>query len=120
MERYGLLFDIDSCVGCNACTVACKQEHGYDEDTWGIKVTERKISIEELAEAYKAGALKEAFGTGTAAVISPIGELAWGETVMKLTDGKIGGLSQKLYDEITGIQRCEKSDPFGWVYTVIE
>ena len=40
MERYGLLFDIDYCVGCNACTVACKQEHGYDEDTWGIKVTE--------------------------------------------------------------------------------
>jgi len=40
MERKGLLFDYDYCVGCNACTVACKQEHGFDEDTWGIKVTE--------------------------------------------------------------------------------
>ena len=40
MERNGLLFDIDYCVGCNACTVACKQEHGFDADTWGIKVTE--------------------------------------------------------------------------------
>ena len=40
MERKGLLFDIDYCVGCNACTVACKQEHGFDADTWGIKVTE--------------------------------------------------------------------------------
>jgi len=40
MERKGLLFDYDYCVGCNACTVACKQEHGFDADTWGIKVTE--------------------------------------------------------------------------------
>lgn len=40
MARYGLLFDINYCTGCQACTVACKQENGYDADTWGIKVTE--------------------------------------------------------------------------------
>jgi Fe-S-cluster-containing dehydrogenase component len=40
MAKYGLLFDMEYCVGCNACTVACKQEHGFDADTWGIKVTE--------------------------------------------------------------------------------
>lgn len=85
---------------------------------WGLNVSERKIGIEELAKAYDEGRLKEAFGTGTAAVISPIGELKWGDKVMKLTGGKIGELSQRLYDEITTIQRCEKDDPFNWVYTV--
>ena len=85
---------------------------------WGYKVSERKIAIEELAEAYKQGKLKEAFGTGTAAVVSPIGELKWNDVVMKLTDGNIGELSQKLYDELSGIQRCEKEDRFGWVYGV--
>ncbi|MCL2057099.1 MAG: branched-chain amino acid aminotransferase [Oscillospiraceae bacterium] len=86
---------------------------------WGMNVTERRVSIGELEDAYKAGELKEAFGTGTAAVISPIGELNRGGNAMKLSDGKIGSISQKLYDELTGIQRCEKPDPFGWVYSVI-
>lgn len=52
---------------------------------WGYKVSERKLSIDEVAEAYDNGQLKEAFGTGTAAVISPIGELKWGDKVMKST-----------------------------------
>ncbi|MDR2933507.1 MAG: branched-chain amino acid aminotransferase [Oscillospiraceae bacterium] len=86
---------------------------------WGYKVSERKVSMEELAEGYKNGSFKEAFGTGTAAVISPIGELKWGDVEMKLSDGKIGDLSQKLYDELSGIQRCEREDRFGWVYSVI-
>ncbi|MEG2039475.1 MAG: aminotransferase class IV, partial [Oscillospiraceae bacterium] len=86
--------------------------------SWGCKVTERKISIDELIEAYKNGQFKEAFGTGTAAVISPIGELMYGDTTMKLSDGKIGELSQKLYDNITAIQWGLKPDTFGWIEKV--
>jgi branched-chain amino acid aminotransferase len=86
--------------------------------SWGMNVSERRIGIEELAKAYEEGRLKEAFGTGTAAVISPIGELKWEDKAMQLTGGQIGPLSQKLYDEITAIQRCEKADPFGWVTKV--
>ncbi|WRS27796.1 branched-chain amino acid aminotransferase [Oscillospiraceae bacterium MB08-C2-2] len=86
--------------------------------SWGLKVTERKIAITELVDAYKAGKLDEAFGTGTAAVISPIGELNWGDVSMKLSDGKIGALSQRFYDELVGIQLCKREDKFGWIYEV--
>lgn len=85
---------------------------------WNIPVEERKLSIDELADAYKKGALQEAFGTGTAAVISPVGELKWEDLVMNINDGKIGSLSQRLYDEITGIQTCAKDDKHGWIYKV--
>lgn len=63
---------------------------------WRIKVSERKISIQELYEAYENGTLEEAFGTGTAAVISPIGELYWESKKMIINDGKIGPLSQRI------------------------
>jgi branched-chain amino acid aminotransferase len=86
--------------------------------SWGMPMSERKISIEELAEAHKAGKATEALCTGTAAVISPIGELKWGDTVMRFNGGKIGEISQRLYDEITGIQTCTGEDKFGWVYRV--
>lgn len=86
--------------------------------SWGMKVSERRLSMQELSDAYDKGLLKEAFGTGTAAVISPIGELRWDDKVMIIGDNKIGDVSQKLYDEITAIQRCEKKDPFSWVYSV--
>ena len=69
--------------------------------SWGLKVTEREISIDELAKAAGDGLLKEAFGTGTAAVISPIGELNYEGNVMRIHDGKIGPISQKLYDQLT-------------------
>ena len=82
--------------------------------SWGMKVTERRVSIEELDEAYKKGLLKEAFGTGTAAVISPIGVLKWGDEMMNLSDGKIGTITQKLYDEMTAIQWGRKTDEHGW------
>jgi branched-chain amino acid aminotransferase, group II len=85
---------------------------------WGMKVSERHISIDDLAEAYKSGSLKEVFGTGTAAVISPVGELKYGDLVMNINNGEIGALSQKIYDELTGIQKGERPDPFGWVYEV--
>lgn len=86
--------------------------------SWGLKVSERKISIQEIHDAHESGQLKEAFGTGTAAVISPIGELCWNNKCMKLSEGRIGELSQKLYDNLTGIQYTNLPDPFNWVVKV--
>ncbi|MGO4538500.1 branched-chain amino acid aminotransferase [Paenibacillus sp. 2TAB19] len=82
---------------------------------WGYEVQERAIEIGELYEASKQGKLEEAFGTGTAAVISPIGELNWQDEVLVINNGKTGELSQKLYDTLTGIQKGELEDPFGWM-----
>ena len=87
---------------------------------WGYKVSERRVSIQELEEAHKNGQFKEAFGTGTAAVISPIGELKYGDFVMELNGGQIGEISQKLYDNLTGIQWGKQEDPFGWSVKVCE
>ncbi|MDR1019853.1 MAG: branched-chain amino acid aminotransferase [Synergistaceae bacterium] len=86
--------------------------------SWGMLMSERKISIDELASSYRAGHVEEVFCTGTAAVISPIGELKWNDSVMSFNDGRIGKVSQRLYDEITGIQTCALEDKFGWVYRV--
>lgn len=85
---------------------------------WGYKVTERKISIDEVVDAARNGRLKEAFGTGTAAVISPIGELKYGEENMIINNSKIGEVSQRLYDELTGIQWGRIHDRFGWTVEV--
>ena len=85
---------------------------------WGVKVTERRISIEELFDAYDNGTLVEAFGSGTAAVISPIGQLIWEDRKITLSGGEIGEISQKLYDTITGIQSGKLEDPFGWAVEV--
>lgn len=85
---------------------------------WGVKVTERKISVQELYDAHADGKLEEAFGTGTAAVISPIGELNWNNNIITLTDGKIGELSGKLYETITGIQNGILKDEFNWMVEV--
>ena len=83
-----------------------------------MDVVERKISIDELAKAAKEGKLKEAFGTGTAAVISPIGQLKWGEDIMQINNGEIGSVSQRLYDTLTGIQWGKVKDEFGWTVEV--
>ena len=85
---------------------------------WGMKVTERQISIEEIAEAAKDGRLKEAFGTGTAAVISPIGHLKWEDNIMIINNGEIGPISQKLYDTLTGIQWGKLEDKLNWTVEV--
>jgi branched-chain amino acid aminotransferase len=85
---------------------------------WGIKVTERRISADEVFEAFDSGALTEIFGTGTAAVISPVGTLKKGDRVIKINDGKIGEISQRLYDTLTGIQFGKLPDEQGWVKTV--
>ncbi|MCR5264751.1 MAG: branched-chain amino acid aminotransferase [Clostridiales bacterium] len=82
--------------------------------SWGMKVTERKLAVAEIAEANAAGKLDEAFGSGTAAVISPIGELNLDGEKMILNEGKIGPISQKLYDELTAIQWGKKEGPEGW------
>lgn len=83
-------------------------------NSMGIKVTERRISIKEIYDAHANGTLEEAFGTGTAAVISPIGELNWDGKVIEINKGKIGELSSKIYDSITGIQSGKLEDKFGW------
>ncbi len=86
--------------------------------SWGYKVTERKLAIDEIAAAAKEGRLKEAFGTGTAAVISPIGQLKYEDDVMIINDGKIGDVSQRLYDTLTAIQWGKIEGPEGWSVTV--
>ncbi|MFC7321256.1 branched-chain amino acid aminotransferase [Halobacillus campisalis] len=86
---------------------------------WGIPVTERKISIDELYQAYEEGIVEEVFGTGTAAVISPVGEFNWLGKKMVINNHQIGDLSQKLYDTITGIQRGEVTDSYEWTVEVI-
>lgn len=85
----------------------------------GYKVTERKISMQEVFDAAKSGKLNEAFGTGTAAVISPIGELTWGDETVEVNNGEIGPISHKIYDTITGIQSGAAKDKYGWV-TIVE
>ena len=83
---------------------------------FGYKVTERLLSIDELVEALENGTLEEAWGCGTAAVVSPIGKLAFGEKEYVIGEGKIGEITQKLYDTLTGIQWGKTADTFGWVY----
>ena len=82
--------------------------------SWGYEVEERKISVDELLEAQKTGKLEEVFGSGTAAVISPVGKLRYKDDVMTIGTGDIGEVSQKLYDTITGIQWGKIEDEFGW------
>lgn len=85
---------------------------------WGVEVIERKISIQELYEAHAQGRLEEAFGTGTAAVISPIGELNWEGNKIVINEGKTGDLSAKIYNTITGIQKGDIEDKYGWTVEV--
>jgi len=86
--------------------------------SWGYEVEERRISVEELLEAQKSGKLEECFGTGTAAVISPVGKLRYKDDVMLINNNTIGEVSQKLYDTITGIQWGECEDKFNWTITL--
>jgi branched-chain amino acid aminotransferase len=82
---------------------------------WGVPVREERFTIQEVADAHAAGRLSEVFASGTAAVISPVGELRWADRDMTINNGEIGPLSQKLYDAITGIQSGELPDTHGWV-----
>ena len=84
----------------------------------GYKVEERKLSLAEVEEAYAAGKLNEAFGTGTAAVVSPMGLLDTGDQKMVINNNEIGEVAQKLYDTLTGIQWGKIEDKFGWTVKV--
>lgn len=85
---------------------------------WGYKVEERKISIQEVFEANEKGELKEVFGTGTAAVISPVGELNYDGKIITINNGEIGPFSHKLYDSITAIQSGKAEDVLNWTVRV--
>ena len=93
-----------------SCIELCK--------SWGLPVEERRISAEELFQAAREGRLEECWGSGTAAVISPVGHLRWMDEVIQIQDGGIGELSQKLYDTVTGIQLGKVEGPEGWVVEV--
>jgi branched-chain amino acid aminotransferase len=82
---------------------------------WGMSVSERSLSIDEVIKAAMDGRLKEAFGTGTAAVISPVGQITYKGNDYIVADGEMGEISQKLYDKIVAIQYGEQADPYGWV-----
>ena len=84
----------------------------------GYETEERRISVQELFDAHARGTLTEAFGTGTAAVISPVGEMEYDGRSMILNDRKIGKISQQMYDTLVGIQRGKTPDPHGWTVEV--
>ncbi len=85
---------------------------------WGYTVNETKLSVDDLMRAGHDGTLEEVFGTGTAAVISPVGELCYKDDVVVINGGKTGELTQKLYDTLTGIQWGKLPDEYGWTTEV--
>lgn len=86
---------------------------------WGYQVNETKISIDDLMKAGHDGTLEEVFGTGTAAVISPVGELRYKDDVVTIHEGTTGELTQKLYDTLTGIQWGRIEDPYDWIRVIV-
>ena len=82
---------------------------------WNIKVSERQISIDELIDAHDSGKLQEIFGSGTAAVISPVGEMKYGDRVINIGGGKVGPMANRLYQAITDIQYGRTKDVMGWI-----
>ncbi|QTA92362.1 branched-chain amino acid aminotransferase [Desulfonema magnum] len=85
---------------------------------WGMKVSERKITIDEVMQAHESGKLQEIFGSGTAAVISPVGEMKYGDKVITVSDGKVGPIANKLFKTIQDIQYGKAEDPMSWIETV--
>ena len=85
---------------------------------WKCEVIERWISVDEIERAYTEGRLKEVFGCGTAAVISPVGELGYKDKRMVINDKKPGAMAQRLFQELTGIQQGRIPDQRGWLVTV--
>lgn len=86
---------------------------------WGISTSERKITIDEVLEAHKTGTLTEVFGSGTAAVISPVGELKYEDKIINIGDGKVGPMSQQFFDAMTDIQYSRSEDVMGWIEPVV-
>ncbi len=81
---------------------------------WGIPVEERRISVDEVVKTAESGEMEECFGTGTAAVVSPVGELRYEQEKMPISGNRIGELTQRIYDTITGIQLGKIEGPQGW------
>ncbi len=81
---------------------------------WGIPVEERTVSVDEVVRTAESGEMEECFGTGTAAVVSPVGELRYEQEKMPISGNKIGELTQRIYDTITGIQLGRIEGPEGW------
>ena len=86
---------------------------------WNDKVSEKKISIDELMQAHADGKLLEVFGSGTAAVISPVGEIKYGDQVIAISGGEVGPVALKYYNTITDIQYGKAEDPLGWIVPVV-
>ncbi len=84
----------------------------------GFRVSERLLSVDELRNAMENGTLEEAFGCGTAAVVSPIGKLSYLGKEYEINGGKIGPVTQDLYDSLTGIQWGKLEDTYGWIEKV--
>jgi len=85
---------------------------------WGLRVSERPIAIDEVVAAARNGTLREVWGTGTAAVISPVGELSYQGERLVINGGKIGELTQRLYQAIVDIQYARVPDTRGWTVAV--
>ena len=85
---------------------------------WNIKASERKISIDEVLKAHVSGSLQEIFGSGTAAVISPVGELKCGDSVLSIGNGKVGPLAHRFFKTLTDIQYGKAKDSMGWIEPV--
>jgi branched-chain amino acid aminotransferase len=85
---------------------------------WGFNVTEKMITIDDVLSANENGSLQEVFGTGTAAVISPVGEINYKGQICTINNGKTGELAQKLFDELQAIQNGYQKDPYNWVVEV--
>ncbi|MBU1712063.1 MAG: branched-chain amino acid aminotransferase, partial [Proteobacteria bacterium] len=100
--------------------------HGITRDSvialakeWKYKISERRISIDEVMEAHKSGKLKEVFQSGTAAVISPIGELKYGDKVIHISEGNAGPMAGKFFKALTDIQYGREKDTMGWIEEVV-
>jgi branched-chain amino acid aminotransferase len=85
---------------------------------WNDKNVERKISIDELMAAHTAGKLQEVFGAGTAAVISPVGEIRYDDKIITIAGGEVGPVAKKYYTAITDIQYGRAEDPLGWIVPI--
>ena len=87
--------------------------------SWNMKVTERKISIDEILETNENGTLKEVFGSGTAAVISPVGVIKYDDKIINIGDGNVGPVALKLYDALTDIQYGKAEDKLNWIEPIV-
>ena len=118
-----IMFKIDGKIYTAACTgtvlpgVTRRSIIELCKD-WGYEVIEGKLAIADVMKAAHEGKLEEVWGTGTAAVVSPVKELKWKDDVAYISDGKIGPLTQKLYDTLTGIQWGKIEDTKGWIVPV--